>query len=189
MGRPSKLTEAQWSKIAERLASGESARSLAREFKISEAAVRARLSAQTDVVKTLANQMVATEAALKALPVSAQVIAHNLADQLRSISGHLAGAANYGAATAHRLSGIAHGKVAMIDDAAPLSEESIGELKGIAVLTKMANEASEIGVNLLRANKEKVDEINRAPEAKKEDEPRRPSLTRDEWLIEHGIRQ
>jgi hypothetical protein len=45
-------------------------------------------------------------------------------------------------------------KVAEIDDAAPLTEESLGALKGIAVLTRMANEASEIGMNLVRANKE-----------------------------------
>lgn len=83
-------------------------------------------------------------------------------DQLRSISGHLAGAANFGASTAHRLAGIANGKVALIDDAAPLSEESMAELKGIAALTRMANEASEIGVNLLRANKDQIDEASKA---------------------------
>ena len=69
------------------------------------ASIRARLSAQTEQVKTVANQVLATEAALKSLPISAQINAHNLADHLRSISGHLASAANYGAATAHRLSG------------------------------------------------------------------------------------
>jgi uncharacterized protein (DUF2342 family) len=163
MGRPSKLTEKQWQVIAERMSVGDSVRKLAKEFKISEAAIRLRLSAQTNEVKKLANQIVATEIALKQLPISAQITAHNLADQLRSISEHLAGAANYGAATAHRLSGIANGTVSKIDDDAPLSEEGITTLKGIAILTKLANESSEIGINLLRANKEKVDEMNKAP--------------------------
>lgn len=161
MGRPSKLTEKQWNTIAARMAAGESVRALAREFKIGESSIRERLSAQTAQVKSVAIQLVAVEAAFKDLPVSAQINAHNLADQLRSISGHLASAANYGAATAHRLSGIAHGKVIEIDDAVPLDEEGIETLKGIAVLTRMANSSSEIGINLLRANKETVDEMNK----------------------------
>ncbi len=39
MGRKSSLTEKQWSEIERRLVNGESARSLAREFEISEAAI------------------------------------------------------------------------------------------------------------------------------------------------------
>jgi len=143
------------------MAAGETTRSLAREFKISESTIRERLSAQVEKIKSVANQILTTEAALKSLPISAQITAHNLADQLRSISGHLAGAANFGAATAHRLAGIAHGKVSEIDDAAPLSEESMQSLKGIAVLTRTANEASEIALNLLKANKETIDDMNK----------------------------
>jgi hypothetical protein len=87
--------------------------------------------------------------------------ARSLADDLKAISDHLAGAARFGAATAHRLSGIAHAKAQEIDDVQPLNEQSIiGSLRGIAALTKLANEASEIGVNLLRANKEEIDRIN-----------------------------
>lgn len=67
---------------------------------------------------------------------------------------HLAGAARYSAATAHRLSGVAHAKVAGIDDAAPLDDKSRQALGDIAVLTKMANGSAEIGLNLLKANKE-----------------------------------
>lgn len=169
MGRHSKLTEAQWAQVGRRLLAGEGARALGREFGVSDAAIRQRFSTQHNAVKTVANQLVAAEVAFKALPIASQIDAHNLVDQLRSISVHLAGAANFGAATAHRLSGIAHGKVALIDDAAPVSAESMETLKGIAVLTRMANESSEIGINLLRANKEKVDELNRGVEAEPED--------------------
>ena len=161
MGRPSKLTEKQWAEIAERMATCESVRALAREFGVSEAAIRLRLSAQVEKIKVVANQIVTTEASIKALPISAQITAHNLADQLRSISGHLAGAANFGAATAHRLSGIVHAKVQEIDDAAPLNTESMESLKVVAVLTRMANEASDIGVNLLKANKDAMDDLNK----------------------------
>lgn len=73
---------------------------------------------------------------------------------------HLAGAARYGAATAHRLSGIANAKVGEIDDDAPLDEESLKTLKGISVLTQMANSAAEIPIGLLKANKDQIDQLN-----------------------------
>ena len=161
MGRHSKLSESQWAQIGKRLLEGESGRELAREFGVAESAVRKRFSAQVKQIKDVANQIVATEVALKALPISAQISAQDLAAQLRSISTHLASAANYGAATAHRLSGIAHSKIGEIDDAVPLDEESLESLKGIAVLTRMANSSSEIAINLLRANKETIDDLNK----------------------------
>ena len=104
-------------------------------------------------MKSVAGQLVRAEEALRELPVSAQLSALTLADELRAISLHLAGAAKYGAATAHRLAGVAHGKVQEMDDAAPLGE-SMDTLRNVAVLTKMANDASTIGLNLLAANKD-----------------------------------
>lgn len=157
MGRKSSLTEKQWAELGRRLLTGkESARALAKEFGTSEASVRRKFPAQRKDVKDVANQIVAAEQALANLPVSSQIDAVNLAHELRSISMHLAGAGKYGAATAHRLSGIAHSKVQEIDDAAPLNEQSFEALRGVAVLTKMANESSTIGLNLLAANKEKI---------------------------------
>ena len=174
MGRASKLTEKQWEIVGKRFLACESARALSREFEVTEGGIRKRFSAQFTQIKTVANQIVATEATLSSMSISAQISTHTLADQLRSISGHLAGAANFGAATAHRLSGIAHSKVQEIDDAAPLDEESLQALKGVAVLNRMANEASEIGISLLRANKDAVDDINRAQQ-------KRPQLGLDHF--------
>jgi hypothetical protein len=100
------------------------------------------------------------------LPIGRQRVVIDLAQQLTDISLHLASAAKYGAATAHRLAGIANAQAVMIDDADPLAPESLVALKGIAALTKMSNDASEIGINLLRANKDTVDDLNkRAQEA------------------------
>jgi hypothetical protein len=161
MGRKSKLTDAQWEEIKRRLLDGESGRALAEEFGVSETAIRKKVSSQVSEIKTVANQLASAQTALSKLPISSQISAQTLAQRLISISGHLAGAADYGAATAHRLAGIAHMKAAEIDDAKPLDESSLTTLKGIAVLTRMANDASEIGVNLLKANKEAVDEINK----------------------------
>lgn len=160
MGRPSKLTEAQWEEIKRRLLSGESGRSLADEFGVSETAIRKRVSSQVSDIKYVANQLASAQTALSRLPISSQISAQTLAQRLVSISNHLASAADYGSATAHRLSGIAHAKVAEIDDAAPLTEQSLTALKGIAVLTRLANESSEIAVNLLRANKEEIERVN-----------------------------
>ena len=82
---------------------------------------------------------------------------------------HLAGAGKFGAATAHRLSGIAHAKVQEIDDAKPLDAESIESLRGVAVLTKMANESAVIGIGLLAANKDMIKELNAVPVQSKDD--------------------
>lgn len=161
MGRPSKLTDAQWEAIGKRLLTGESTSALAREFGVSKGAVSSRFSKRTETIKAVANQLVAADRAMANLNVSEQIAARSLADDLKAISEHLASAARYGAATSHRLLGIAHGKVAEIDDAAPLDGGSVETLKGIAALTRVANDSSEIAVNLLRANKDAVDEANR----------------------------
>lgn len=160
MGRKSALTDKQWAQIEKRLIEGEACRRLADEFKISEAAIRKRFGSQIKQIKDVANQLVTAEAALRALPIGAQISARTLADELKEMSSHLAGAGRFGAATAHRLSGIAHAKVLEIDDAAPLGQESIESLKGVAVLTKLANDSSQIAINLLAANKEKIKELN-----------------------------
>ena len=70
----------------------------------------------------------------------------------------MASAGKYGAMTAHRLSSIAHAQTDKIDEVDPMSNGEV--LTGIAGLTKMANSASEIAINLLRANKDYVDGIN-----------------------------
>lgn len=161
MARPSKLTDAQWEKIGKRLLAGESPSALAREFGVSKSTISGRFSERNQNIKDAANQIVAAESALAKLNISEQIAARSLADDLKAISQHLAGAARFGAATAHRLSGIAHNKAAEIDDAAPLDAESREALSDVAALTKMANDASEIGMNLLKANKDTIDDLNK----------------------------
>lgn len=175
MGRKSSLTPEQWAEIERRhLVDGESINSLAAEYGVNESSIRrkikpnkAELPNGEKPLQVLAQEKVEVDAAsrriaeqIAELPISRQKIVTDLAAKLTNISGHLASAAEYGAATAHRLAGIAHSKAAEIDDAQPLNDESIGALKGIAALTRLANDASEIGVNLLRANKEEIERIN-----------------------------
>ena len=158
MGRISKLTEKQWNELERRLLAGEAGRVLGREFGVSEAAIRKRLGTQTKQIKQVANQVFAAELALSALPIGAQISARTLADELKSISSHLASAGKYGAMTAHRLSAIANGQIEKIDDVDPMASGDV--LTSIAGLTKIANSSSEIAINLLRANKEFVDNMN-----------------------------
>jgi len=169
MGRKSALTPEQWAEVERRhLVNGESVNSLAKEYGVNEATIRKKINPNRSEqgkagkpLRELALEKIDAEKRVKdisekiaSLPIVRQQIVTDLAQKLTNISGHLASAAEYGAATAHRLAGIAHNKVAEIDDATPLDETSLASLKGIAVLTRMANDASEIGLNLLRANKD-----------------------------------
>jgi hypothetical protein len=150
MGRKSALTEKQWEEIERRLSKGEKGRALAREFEISEAAIRKRLGAQTKQIKDVATKLATAEIAFRALPVSAQISARTLADELKDISMHLAGAARYGSATAHRLSALANAEVQKIDDANPL--KSSEAIKGVAAMTSLANQSAKIAIDLMAAS-------------------------------------
>lgn len=168
MGRPSSLTEKQWLELGHRLIDvdgHESVRQLAKEYGTSETSIRSRFPSQRKDMKDVATQMLNAEKSLAQLPVSSQLDAINLLNQLRAISGHLAGAATLGAATAHRLSAIAHKKVESLPDD-HLDEESIEELKSVAVLTRMANDSSFIGLGLLKANKDAADEALKSESSK-----------------------
>ena len=152
MGRPSKLSPAQWREVERRAAAGESIAALAKEFGVGRSTVSERVSVISDVVRETAIKFAAAQTALAALPVAQQYIAINLADKLRNISTSLACAAELGAATAHRLHALANGEVVKIDDADPLA--SIDALKGVAVLTRMGNDSAVLGMGLLAANKD-----------------------------------
>lgn len=154
MGRPSKLSEAQWDVLKQRLVAGEKAADLAREYGVSKSAISGRVSKRAETVRSVANQIVAADQALKDLPLPEQVMTMNLVDELKAISTHMAGAGKFSAASAHRLAGMAHEQVQCVDDAEP--EKTLKAIQRFGALTKMANEASHIPLNLLAANKEAV---------------------------------
>ena len=166
MGRPSKLTEKQWADIEKKLLNGETPASLAKQYGINRAALSRKFSQRIATVKHVANQIVETEQNFKSLPLTQQLQAINLADQLRSISMHLGSAANYGAMTAHKLSGLANAKAQLLDESVDVdSDEGLAKLRGIAALTKLSNDSAQIGIDLLKANKDAIDAINQ-PEKK-----------------------
>lgn len=153
MGRKSKLSDVQWAELFARKAEGESNRSLAKEYGVSEAAIRERESkiGKAVEVQQVARMIVETEGALKSLPIAQQITAQNLAEKLKAISGSIASAAELGAKTAHRLHALANAEVDRVDDTDPLG--SIDALRGVGVLTKLANDSASIALNLLNANK------------------------------------
>lgn len=190
MGRKSKLTPAQWATIERRLLEDEPRRAIARDYDISERSIREHFEGKVEDVKSVAQKIVAAEVAkdeasraLQELPPLARKSANNLAEKLRSISDSLASAGQLGAATAHRLNALANSEVTKIDDANPLgSGES---LKGVMVLTRLANDSASIALNLLAANKETVVKLNLpSPE---EQTPQRPQISREQWLKEHRL--
>jgi hypothetical protein len=161
MGRPSKLTEAQWLDVERRHLEGVSIRQLARDFGISPARVSERISKRVTAQKILANQLAETELSLSALPVSEQVAVRALADKLKSISSNLADAALFGSMTANKLAAAAHhcaNKIRLGQGQSP--DDNAVTLRDVVVLTGAANEAAKIGLNLLAANKAAVDKAN-----------------------------
>jgi len=160
MGRKSKLTESQWIEIEKRLITGEPRRALAREYDVSESAIRLRLSAQVEKVKEVTYQLVEAHRNLQSLPMQSQITAQANAAKLLALGNHLLTAAERGAATASTLSNIANRRAEALgdtlDETVPLDDVAMQDLKGIAVLTRISNESSEIGLNLIKANKEAV---------------------------------
>lgn len=158
MARPSKLSPEQWALLEQRFQSGESARSLGREFGVDEAAIRRKFCRETPKVRDAAERLADGQRAVAALPAALQPVAIDLAAKLRNISTSLASAAELGAATAHRLHALANSEVAKVDDAQPMA--SLDSLRNVGVLTKLANDSSQLGVALLAANKEQIKLVN-----------------------------
>lgn len=158
MGRKSKLSPEQWAAIQKRVLAGESLRSLAKEFGVSESTAREKISAQTAQIKTVANQIVATERAIQSLPISAQITAHNLASKLRSISDDLLEGVAHQASTFRKLSAIVTTEMMKVDETDPMS--TADKLKTVALVTEMANNSAKTPINVLVANKDEVSKAN-----------------------------
>lgn len=181
MGRKSVLTDDQWIQIERRhVVEGESLNSLAAEFGINESSIRRKIKPSgankaespngrekyVNPLTVIAKEKVRIDAESKRifdqiadLPYAKQKIVNDLARKLSNISEHLGSAAEFSAASSHRLSMMANQLLDKVDDAAPMKSQE--HLQAFAALQKLANSSSEIPMNLLRANKETVDELNR----------------------------
>lgn len=174
MGRKSSLSPEQWAEVERRhLVDNVSINALAAEFGVNESSIRRKLKAGKaetpsgkNRLQALAEEKIRTEAEAKrvsaqiaSLPVAQQVIVSDLARKLSNISEHIGSAAEISAASAHRLSMLANQQLDKVDDVNPLS--SAAELKTFEALQAMANGASQIPMNLLKANKDTIEDLNK----------------------------
>lgn len=168
MARPSKLSQAKKDEIKRRHLAGEGVTALAKEYKVSKATISVLVSKRTTIQKEAAKQLATAEIIFENLPVSEQVNVRGLADQLKGISSNLIQAAMTGSATAKRINELVYKHALLIEgDRERLEETATGEaginedaLKRVIVLTKAANDASQIPLNLLAANKEQMKGLN-----------------------------
>ena len=164
-GKPG-LTPKQWEEVERRALAGESKRALGREFGVSDMAIRKHLSSHVTPIKNIASQLATVELELERLPFGSQVKVRNLADGLKKLSVNLLDGAISGSETmaiAHRLSAteaaLIESRINMLrqcvdpDEQAEL-ERQIGQSMAKSVqLTKLGNDASVAGLNLLNANR------------------------------------
>jgi hypothetical protein len=166
MGRPAKLTPHDLTQIQRRLLEGESAEKVAKDFGVSGAAIRKRFGTNQSVglqsykVGSAARMLAAAQDAIDDVPEAHRHVVFDLAASLRSTSASLARTAELSSRTAHRMASLANSQAVKVDDADPMKENSpsLNALKSVSTLTKMAIDASSIGLNLLSANKERMRE-------------------------------
>lgn len=74
-----------------------------------------------------------------------------------------------------------------MDDADPLSGDSMDAMRGVAALTKLANDSASIAINLLAANKDTVKALNaEEPRARTIDPAKLSSQALEELLKARG---
>lgn len=157
MGRPSKLTPAQWLELERRLMEGETASALGRDFGISEAAIRKRfgshesISAKSTKVRATAQMLADAQDALEELPAGQRPIALDLATTFRNITRSVAKAAEMGADTGRMLHEHANTAVKALKKGA-----DVEQFRAVAAMTRTGNEALVPALALLNANKDRA---------------------------------
>jgi len=153
MARPCTLNDKQKQEILRRsIELGESPYAIAKALKIPESTIRRNVVAASGVIKTAANQIVSAERELLRLPIAAQVVARDYMANLRAISENLSHAAMVGSASAVRLSELAADTIAGATASEAIDLEGMRLANG---LIKSANDAAQLGVQLIQANKDK----------------------------------
>lgn len=160
MGRPSVLKPHIKTEILRRLAMGEKAPDLRKEFKLTETTFRRNFSEAATKVREVATALATAEAAFEELPVSAQVTARDLANRLKGISMSMAQASEIHASNAKKLARMAQTTLDGVDpQSVALGLESADEgIKRVMRLTTVSNEASRMPMGLMQANKEAAKE-------------------------------
>jgi len=154
MGRRAAVKESEWAEIGKRVLAGESMRALAKEYGVSDTAIRKKFSVRTKEIKSVANQLVAAEISLQNLDYSSQRLARTMADRLLSISDDMASAAMHAASSVNVLSGIANRMTHKLNKDGPQDDADIEAIKHLAYVTRTSNDAAVIPLALLKSVKE-----------------------------------
>jgi hypothetical protein len=165
VGRKSALTDAQWEEVDKLLLADVPAREIGRRFDVSEATIRNRKNSRTAEIRNAAEKVVEAERALTKLPVSAQRVARTFAQKLQAMSDSLAEAAMLGAQTAAHLHGIAARKALAVTDTNIATASAVQGLAQVEKLTGMANDAADIAVRVVSAQKDQVKKAHEVPPA------------------------
>ncbi len=147
------------------LADGEPYKAIAKKYECSESAIRKGLTR----LHELANKKVAADLSVRTidkeisnLSVPQQRVVSVLAERLVSVSEHMASAAHWSAMSADHLSELANMNVRDILKNPLESDKSIAALRSFKIHTDLANLSAEIPIGLLRANKDTIDDLNKA---------------------------
>jgi transposase-like protein len=143
MAAKKKLSEDDWARMIERVIAGDAVRAVARDFGVSDTAIRKRVGLQSNLIKDVAKQIVDTKAALEGLQPSLQLVALSFADKMISIQNDLSDVAVAGARSAKILTEAAHNNLIMAKD---IGE---GEVKAVMIAANIANAAGKMGMDLM----------------------------------------
>lgn len=153
MGRKSKTTPEQDQRLIERHLAGESIRSLAKEVGISEASLRAKISAQSSQIKDAANHIVQAERALTKLDISSQITARSLANKTMRMLDIMSTGNELMAGSYLKLA-MAHNQQAQkFDESDPMGSKSAPAVIAMAALGKLAAQAAEVPLRFAAALK------------------------------------
>lgn len=148
MGRKAALTEKQWKDIEERFYKGESASSLAREYGISEGAIRKRFGAKREKAKELANQIVAFKEVEEQYELGTKILARTYADKIIAMRELSADVAINGLKVAKRYGDILVKRIDTNKDDDLMNDEAISQAAKVGTVinihNKPANDAMAI---------------------------------------------
>ncbi len=150
-GRPTKLSERSRSEIGRRLALGEKATDLAKEFRVSKGLVSQLFSKQVPTVQKLAQDLATVESSINTLPFSEQASVRALADQLKDLGHSLLKTATLNSQTAEIMASRAHKAASILPE-----NPTLDDLRLPGALVEVANKASSLSVSLVSKHQDAV---------------------------------
>jgi hypothetical protein len=149
MGRKSALTAKQWKDIEVRFYAGESASALAREYGISEAAIRKRFGARKCEAKALSIKIVEFENDMKGADLGTKILARTYADKILAMQELSSDVGINGLSLAKRIGDALNKVVENKKDGEILDE---GAMRQLMTAGMTINTHSKIGMDMMIAN-------------------------------------